>query len=290
MDWSKAKNILIIAFIVTNILLVFHLSKDVYFGGDIQIISDKYIQDVENHLADNGIKVKGQIPKEILSMPVLMVKYQYLDPEVVAKQFLGDNYKRIRAGVYQSNEKSVSILGNKKLAFKNSSKTTTNYGIDEKEAEELATQFLKDHGLYSNQLIMEQVYYGIVKEYDDIPLYKLVYHQSFKNRFLGESYVNVYVNYRGVVGLEALLLKTEKTQQSKKKIIPATEAVLRKMGDIIKDNHGEILITKIEVGYYFNPEEIQLTDWERIESGTAFPSWRIILQNGKTYYVEALKN
>lgn len=290
MDWSKAKNILIVAFIVTNILLVFYLSRDLYFGGDMQIISDKYIQDVENHLNENGIKIKGELPKEILSMPILMVRYQHSQPELIAKQLLGENFEKTAEGVYQSEDKIVAIQANKKVIYKNFKMSTIDYGIDEKEAERVATEFLKEHGLYDNNLVMEQVYYGVVREFDEVPLYKLVYHQTYKNRFLGESYVNVYVNYRGVVGMEALLLKTEKTLESKKKIIPATEAVLRKMNDIIQDNHGEILITNIEVGYYFNPRDLEDTDWVNIESGTAFPSWRIILQNGKTYYVEALKN
>ena len=290
MDWSKAKNILIIAFIVTNMLLVLHLGKDIYYGRDIQIISDKYIQDVENHLAENGIRVKGNIPKEILSLPVLMVKYQYFEPDEVAEQLLGEGYKKLKDGQYKLKDKTLSVFGDKKLVYKDASSSTANYGLDEEEAEELATEFLKGKGLYSNYLIMEQVYYGVVREFDDVPLYKLVYHQTYKNRFLGESFINVYVNYRGVVGMEALLLKTEKTQQLKKKVIPATEALLMKMNDIINDNHGDILITNIEIGYYFNPEEIQVADWENIESGSAFPSWRIILQNGKTYYVEAIKN
>jgi len=290
MDWSKAKNILIIAFIVTNMLLVLHLGKDIYVGRDIQIISDKYIQDVENHLAENGIKVKGNIPREILSLPVLMVKYQYFQPEEAAEGLLGEGYRLLKKGHYQLGNKSLSVLGDKKLIYKDTSNIAVNYGLDEKEAEELATEFLRNKGLYNNNLKMEQVYYGVVREFDEVPLYKLVYHQTYKNRFLGESFVNVYVNYRGIVGMEALLLNTEKTQQLKKKVIPATEALLMKMNDIINDNHGEILITNIEIGYYFNPEEIQEADWETIESGTAFPSWRIILQNGKTYYVEAIKN
>lgn len=290
MDWSKAKNILIIAFIVTNILLVFHLGRDVYFGGDIQIISDKYIQAVENHLNENGIKVKGELPKEILSMPVLMVKYKSVEPELIAKQLLGDSYKRTAEGVYEAKDKILIVQGNKKITFKNFTSEAADYVLDEAEAEKIASAFLKEHGLYDHNLVMEQVYYGVVREFDDAPLYKLVYHQTYNGKFLGESYVNVYVNYRGVVGMESLLLETESNLESKKKIIPATEAVLRKMNDIIKDNQGEILITNIEVGYYFNPAEIQDTDWEDIESGTAFPSWRIVLQNGKTYYVEALDN
>ncbi len=290
MDWSKAKNILIIAFIVTNLLLVFYLGKDMYSGSDLQIISDKYLQDVKDHLEENNIRIKGSIPKEILSMPLLMVKYRHIDPEAAAKQFLGENYTRVREGRYTAEDKSLMVLGNKKLVYKNNTSEIIDYGIDEDEAEVLATQFLKEQNLYSSQLVMEQVYYGVVKEFDEVPLYKLVYHQTYKNRFLGESYINVYVNYRGVVGMEALLLTTEKTQQAKSKIITASDALLRKMSDIINDNQGEILITKIEVGYYFNPEEIQLADWENIASGTAFPSWRIILQNGKTYYVEALDN
>ena len=140
-------------------------------------------------------------------------------------------------------------------------------------------------------LKLQQIYFGRAEEFNGAPVYKLIYNQTYKDRFLGESYVNVYIRQEEVVCIEVMLLEFQKVYKEKRKIITATEALLRKMNDIINDNEeNNIVVTEMEIGYYFNPMDIDLTTWDTVESGTTSPSWKIILNNGKTYYVEAFRN
>ncbi len=290
MDWSKAKNILIVAFIITNIFLIYHIGKDIFYSNDLRLISDEYINDVENHLAEYGITIKEEIPKEIFSMPVLVVRYENFDHEATAEQFLGKGYQTVEENIYQNDEAQLTIESNKRLKYSQLKKEVVDYRIDDEKAIEISNSFLEEHNLLRDDIILKQVYLGTEKAYGDTPLYKLVYNQTYKGKFLGESYIYVYVNYKGVVGMEAMLLKPDKTQDQKEIIISAAEALLKKMNDIVKDHRRDVVITDIEIGYYFNPYNVQLATWQQIESATAFPAWKITLENGKSYYVEALKN
>lgn len=291
MDWSKAKNILIIAFILTNIFLFYYVGKGLLAGSDLNLISDQYIADVESHLKENGIHISGDIPKEIISLPKVMVRFREFNHEEILELFMENNYHRISEATYKNENQKLIIEGNKKIIYKNSSEEKVADHISEIVAQEISNEFLKEKGLLDKNIELKQIFYQKYDEFSDLMTYKLVYHQVYKNRFLGESYIHVYVNETGVVGLEGMLLETDEgSKQQKKLLIPATTALLRKMNDMINDNRGEIVVRSIEVGYYFNPYDVEFTDWTFIESGTAVPAWKITLENGKIYYVEALKN
>lgn len=292
MDWSKAKNVLIVAFIVTNIFLVYNMEKNIFNRGDLQFINDDYIENAERYLIEAGIQLDIDIPREIVSLPELMVKYKIFEPTELAKEFLGEEYRQLENNSFISGTKIVQSISNKKFIYKNLINEAYRYPIDDEAAIEISNQFLSEHNLMHEDLKLQQIYFGIIEDFGDIPLYKLVYNQTYEDRFLAESYIHVYVRHKEVVGVEGMLLEFENTYGDKKKIISATEALLRKMNDIINDNQEDedIIITEMEIGYYFNPVDIDFTTWETIESGTTSPSWKIVLNNGKTYYVEALKN
>ncbi|AOY75331.1 two-component system regulatory protein YycI [Clostridium formicaceticum] len=291
MDWSKAKNALIVAFILTNIFLVYHIQKDMFNKGDLQIISDTYIKNAESYLVDNGLKLAIEIPREIISLPVLMVKYKVFDPYELAKNFLGENFEVLEENIYRAGNKQLQIISNKKFIYKNVVEEE-NYALAEEAAIDISNQFLQQHNFLQHGLVLKQIYFGVVEDFGEMPLYKLVYHQTYKNRFLGESYIHVYVRHKEVVGIEAMLLEQENVYGQKKRVIPATEALLRKMNEILQDNvyDKNITVKEMEIGYYFNPADFNFATWDTIISGTAFPAWKIVLDNGKTYYVDALKD
>ncbi|MBM7615540.1 two-component system regulatory protein YycI [Alkaliphilus hydrothermalis] len=290
MDWSKAKNILIIAFILTNIFLFYHVGKGLLVGGELDLVSNEYILNVERHLNEKGIYVSGEIPREIISLPKVRVKYKIYDHEETAELFLGKDYYKVSEGTYGSQHQQLIIEGNKKIRYYNASRTKVMDKISEVKAQEISNEFLKEKGFLTEDVHLKQIFYQSGPELEqDSMTYKLVYHQVFKKRFLGESYINVYVNHDGVVGFESMLLEIEgNDSQQKNLLIHATEALLKKMNEIINDNQDKIVIRNIEVGYYINPYD--LTDWQSIESGDAVPAWKITLENGKVYYVEALEN
>ncbi|HZX21712.1 MAG TPA: two-component system regulatory protein YycI [Clostridia bacterium] len=301
MDWSKAKNLLIVAFILTNIFLIYNILGETFRQSRAQVVNNKYSGNVEQYLNDNGISLDTSIPEEMVSLPMLVVKYKNFDSDKMAKMFLGKDYSKdtetqgsdsLKREIFEKNNKELIIEGNKRLAYRNKNirDEGQSYTLNEKTVIKMGGDFLKQYKLMKDDIELDQIYYGIEEHISDKPVYKLVYNQTYKNKFLGESYIYVYINHNGVVAAEAMLLEYEKTQQQRKKIISATEALMRAMNTILQENESPIFIKEIEVGYYFSPTSYTESDWKGIDSGTASPSWRITIHNGKTYFVEAYKN
>ena len=72
MDWSKAKNILIIALVITNLIL------GTYFFNEQKkdsIWSDDYTEDVAEYLAMQGVAVSCDLPVEKKKLPVIFVSF-----------------------------------------------------------------------------------------------------------------------------------------------------------------------------------------------------------------------
>lgn len=299
MDWSKAKNVLIVAFIATNIFLIYNIQSRLFGEQEIQLITDEYISSVEQHLNNYGIELEANISKEIISMPILVVRYKTFDSNTLAQSLLGSGYDKqiatledriLKREIFKSEDKELIIEGSKKIKYKNMSAEKNNYALNEKKIKKISNDFLKQNNLMKEDIELDQIYYGTEHDFDDENVYKLVYNQRYQNKFLGESYIHVYVSHRGVVGMEAMLLEYDKTQEQKKQIIPATDALMTAMSTILEENEQPITIKNIEVGYYFSPTDYTQSDWKVIESGTAFPSWKITIQNGRTYFIEAYKN
>lgn len=299
MDWSKAKNILIIAFIVTNIFLTYSLQSKFFGQQESQMITDEYVMDVEKHLNNNGIHLDVNIPREIVSLPILMVRYHGFDAEQTASKLLGKDYqwqnqtledKILKKETFKTDDKELIIDGGKRIQYMNYDGDIKHFALNEKTVSKISNDFLKQNDLLTSDIELSQVYYGTQEDLDDEQVYKLVYNQKYKNKFLGESYIHVYVSNRGVVKMEAMLLEYEKTQQQKKAIIPAADALTRAMGAMVEENDGDVCVSEIELGYYFSPSDYMESDWKEVVSGTAFPSWKITIDNGKTYFVEAYKN
>ena len=299
MDWSKAKNVLIIAFVATNIFLIYNMQSRLFNQQEIQLVTNESVRNVEAYLNDSGIELEADIPREIISLPILVVKYHIFDGESTAKSLLGIDYdkqtptleeKILKREIFKGIDKELIIDGGKRLKYINKNEDIQHFSLNEKKVKNISNDFLKNHNLLDLDIELSQIYYGTEDDFEDEIVYKLVYNQTYQNKFLGESYIHVYVSNRGVIGMEAMLLEYEKTQQQRKQIIPATQALTRAMNIILEENSKPIVIKEIEVGYYFSPSEYMESDWKEIESGTAFPSWKITLQNGKTYFIEAYKN
>lgn len=299
MDWSKAKNILIIGFIVTNVFLIYNIQSRLFDQEQTALINDEYVSNVEQYLEDSDIKLAADIPREIISLPILGVKYKTFDSDSIAESLLGKDYKKetestpylgLNKEIFKYGEKELIMYGNKRLKYKNMSNDRNSKFIDEDEVIKISNNFLKDINLLQENIKLDQIYYGRDSGFEGEQVYKLIYNQTYDDKFLGDSYIYVYVNHRGVVGLETMLLEHEKTNDNKRQVIPATEALMRAMNSIFSENDTPIAIKNIELGYYFSPESYMGSDWKSIESGTAFPSWKITIGNGKTYYIEAYKN
>lgn len=100
MDWAKAKTILIILLILTNIILV---TVFIYDQVNVSKSFEVTLQTI-NQLQKSNIEVTAEIPKKIKKMPVLYVQYNsdpndIIDREIAAQSFDEKNGKSTEGAI-----------------------------------------------------------------------------------------------------------------------------------------------------------------------------------------------
>ncbi|MBN7773304.1 two-component system regulatory protein YycI [Clostridium aminobutyricum] len=122
MDWSKAKNILIIALIATNLFLLFTYLDKNYLGK--QETDETVLFSV---LADKNIFVKTKLPTKYDKLPAVTVEYD------------NDREEQIKANLFRTIYNVSPQAG-------------------ETEYKESATRFLEDCGLMNENILLEGVF------------------------------------------------------------------------------------------------------------------------------------
>ena len=276
MDWSKAKNVLIIAFIITNIFLIFHIQKDMFNKDALSSRNEDKIKEVIHILEERGIKVETVVPMEVVELPVLEVEYITHDTEELEQLFLVDN-----SSESSLNEQLTFSSNNKVLHYQRSLESVTPGITNEKQAQQEAEKFLKNYGFMGSDVI----YWN--HSIND-KQYKIVFKQKYKGRVLEHSYMECMVSEFGVIEFERMWLRPIKFGTSKMEIIPAAKGLLKFMDEY--EGFEEAVITNISLVYWMDLSQNAFTNWENIESGTAIPAWRIELSNGETSFISAFVN
>lgn len=272
MDWSKAKTILIIAFIITNGFLIYHIQKDTMNGT-----LDNRIPEVVSILEGKNILVNTDIPAQTVELPALEVEYVTYEKEEIEKLFekeLGDpiNSKNIE----------LSIEGNDKIiVYKNSKYNPYIEELDGKRAQQEAERFLKKYGF----MTPDALYWSSLEQERG---FKVTFRQKYKGKFLEHSYMTLLVTKSGVKEFERIWLKPLKFGTNKQGVIPASKALLKFMNEW--NGNQKVSIVDISLVYWLDSSQNTLTQWENIESGTAIPAWRLELDNGEVRFITGFEN
>lgn len=278
MNWSRAKTILIIVFLIADIFLFY-----VTYSGSIETTDIKSISEVALHLEKQGIQIKGTIPAKGISCPLLNVKYKYFDEKEVSKIFFDsaenvnikrDDYKTSMDG----NGISLEMKNNGELFYLNRNVTASrDEVIDEKQALKNIEEFLNKLNINLNEV------YTSSKTSED-GYVKVGYTQGYKNMFLDNTYVEIKASNKGVAYLKMLWFESVKNGKTIKDVISPIDALM-KLSEIFRDNEKTITVQEMSQGYLFdlNIKQVKEFDVETVEEGTAIPVWRIKTDVGYIY-------
>jgi len=276
MDWSKAKNILIIAFIITNIFLLYNIKNNLEDANYFYSIDEERIQDVKEILESKNIIINTVIPQSKEKLPILTVEYEAYDPEEIAKKLLG-SYE-LKGEEYINKNERVKLLNNNKLLIyeKNPEwfKTRT---LSPEEAKEIANDFLANNGFMNENVCTWDMRINSKGQYE------VIYSQLYNEKFLEDSYMKVVLDNVGVVYFERKWLTPIEEKGSKMKVIPSTTALLMAIDEIkskTEGNYDKAVITEIKLGYLLDISKFDsLIKWYDMEMGDASPYWRITLED-----------
>lgn len=281
MDWSKAKNILIMAFIVTNLFLAYVLFLTDKEDDEVTV-KDELIVDVVNLLEKEGIKVDTEIPTLVPKLPVISLEYEIYNPVEIIPRFL-KNYKEEQMEnetVYTDGDKSLRFKeNNKKIVYENkdlrNNKETSKISLER--ATEISRNFMSEHGFDLKDV-------GLISHTEQGDIYKLEYRKVIEDIVVEETKMTIEVSSKGVILFERRWTEDVKRGRENLLTSSAPKALLRLL---TREEYYGRTIKEIDIRYYFNVDEYKKSiSFKDSTGGVATPTWRFIFEDGEELYLE----
>lgn len=273
MDWSKAKTILIVAFIATNILL-----GVVLFSGDKKVDSTTtqgFVEEVTKILNKKDISIDTEISTETPKLNTLTVEYEIMDPYEINKNYFSGEGKiesEEQDTIKISNENEyITITNKKELLYKNNNEIEKYKDLNEEVAKSIALEFLENKKYNTSDMILSYIRY----ENDN---YYLNFSKIYNDRYLEKTETNIEVGSRGVKSLERVWLNVLEEGETPIYISTAPKAILSLLN--IEETYGKT-IKDISLSYSFDlTEQKHIKDPKDAKKGGTVPAWRVLFEDG----------
>lgn len=234
MDWGRAKNVLIYAFLLLNMLLCYQLWIDLRDQVSANLDFTSLSESTQQVMEQKGIRVLCPIPAATPQLPGLAYRYS------------GDEQNREPVQLKKPiDSKLIFTFPELVRELENEIPDIATYRFDPLESE--AGRFVL-HPLVEKQWPLFRVKLELLYENQKIVAYRRPHIE------MGQS-----------------------SKEDVQKVLPASNALSSLIEKYFPADTG---VKEIELGYYgelFNSE-----------NQVAAPMWRFMLENGKSYYVDAI--
>lgn len=277
MNWSKAKTILIVVFLIADIFLFY-----VSYGVDmVNNVGEEDIAKVLDYLKSHNITVKGPIPSKGNPASLLYVKYKTLDIEEAREIFFdsADNIaiKESERKILMENDTILVELHNNGEIFYLDKRLNKkdNEAVDEGKITKSVDSFLKLLNIDLNQATLVK---KIVKD----NYVNLRYNQNYKNRFIDKTYLEIKAVDEGISYAKILWFESVQNGKTKNEVISPIKALL-KLAELHGIENNEVSVDEIIQGYYFSNSMEKTFGVRTVMEGNAVPVWRIKTNVGNVY-------
>jgi len=277
MDWSKAKSILIVAFIVTNLFLAYVLFNAQ--NVDNSNLNYEFIDDVKSLLLEKDIKINSTIPTEIPSLPLLTIEYETYDPVELANTFFGEyTIEEIDGNkYYRKGNETLTIENCNELIYTSEDNVEKINSTEKEELIKLAEKFIKDKGFAVDDYKMSEF-----SENDGT--YYIEFNKYIEGIFFEKSYMKFFIDEYGVKSFERYWVSSTELSSSNITLISAPRALLKLI--TIEDSYGKV-ITDITPCYYLDLQKhTSIGDPKKVKGGKATLAWRIKFDDGTKIFLE----
>lgn len=279
MNWSKAKNILIMAFLVTNLILGINLYRMHQLNEKPREYSEVYRNQVFEILNNNDITLATELPPIREDLTAAIVEYQLYKPEQIAKRFFENPSRQPIEDriLFVQGSEELEIINNKELVYKNNSPNLIYETMDENTALTLAEEFLRDRGLYDENA--DQLYLGKT----DMS-YELLYTKTYEGVLVEESKMTFGIDRRGIFEFTRLWIEDVKPNLEKPVVLEdPLEALLKLMTEA---KLGKTTIIDLRPCYYLGRGKNKVIDYNNAKRGEGTLAWRVLLSDGRKYFYE----
>lgn len=273
MNWEKAKTVLIVALLITDLFLAGVLYADRMRVAPAENAA-AFHRETKELLKDAGIALEAEIPKDGSSLPILDVAYETDTTDNLNQRFFQgkgrvaqDDDQRL---VLRTARGQLKVLDERRLIYE--ADAASNAFLNEKEAEKKALDFLAERGFPT----------------DDIALFyseaagnrrKLMFTKTYKNNYVESAYTEIDLVGDKVVRMDRLWIDVIDETAEREPLPMATQSLLRLLSH---DSLRGRTIKKIDPCYYFNPEEQgTVENLSHCTRGYATVAWRMELDGGE---------
>lgn len=267
MNWSRAKTILIILFLCTDLFLLGMYFTSRYSSSRI---SPRIIEDTVTVLKNNNITINPEIiPDKIQTVPYAEATNVISDYESFAKSVLGDNITQIKFG-YENNTGKITFNGDSFEYTKNVGfGLDTAYVNDEQGAKDVASAELSRLGfdLSSASVNASKTENG----------FSVYFKNSVNSLPIFVSEVTANLSDKGITSISGIWFNKASGKGEDTELKKVTSALIDFVPQL--PNGGEIV--SLEKGYtIFDKASYH-------KSATLIPVWHISCKDGKTYILDA---
>lgn len=273
MNWEKAKTVLIVALLITDLFLAGVLYTDRMRVAPAENAA-AFHRETKELLKEAGIALEAEIPKDGETLPILDVAYETDTADHLNHRFFQGKGRVVEGDdqrlVLRTGRGQLKVLDNRRLIYE--ADAASNAFLNEKEAEKKAMDFLAERG-YST---------------DDMTLFyseatgnrrRLMFTKTYKNDYVESAYTEIDLVGDKVVRMDRLWIDVIDETAEREPLPMATQSLLRLL------THESLrgrTIKKIDPCYYFDPEEQGTV--ENLSHGTrgyATVAWRMELDGGE---------
>jgi hypothetical protein len=281
LNWGQAKNLLIVAFVILDLILV-SLYLDIRRYAPGHSAAGQAEPELVAHLAENNITLAAELPWEVPSLPLLRVGIEKQNPYPIALSFFGT---LTEVNVIRPEDPLLELVftrDQEELLFYTSGVNVyTHRGLDRSpsdqtavQAEKQAQNFLATHGGSEGLTLIRTV------PYRRQGTYLVEFGQSYKGfPLVGASGAVLVVTPEGVENYWRRFLNVLGESGEPRAVITAAEALSALALQRPRPEAIPLTVREVVLGYLnrvYNADE-----WE------AAPVWRIWTGGDSYFYINA---
>ena len=285
MNWTKGKNRLIILFLSINILLGWANYRK---SSAAYVLKETQVQDINRVLRENNVFIDTPIPKAYKPLPKLTVSPFQLDGggrEDFVRRLLEtlDGVKvSIEAAkspdekprrIYYRGEESVTFEG-ENILYRHGQKQGVLAGeeLGISPAKDMARQWMVKMGYSPRKMHMQ-----VVEDGGDL---NIIYYDKYDGIPIFDSYVKISISPLGIQEVQVHKVELGQVTGGKQEIYSVDQVFFYLMTLLSSDEPTHI--KDIMLGYALeNPKGTHLI------AEKALPFYQVILEDGRTYYINA---
>lgn len=280
MEWSKAKNILILTFLALNIFLGYSLWKEANLLLHPRVVTQEEMVEAREKLEEANLELKVSLPQQIFHMPLLTVENNPPQERPLLEALFGEEGEMPPAES-QDSDPLLFRQGGKELRLWNKGRVEFTREIsfssppeefEEGEALLMAQEFLEELNLFPPDARVEEII--LLEE----GRYLVIFNQVYTNQALYGGSLQVQVTPGGVETFDRYWLDPQGFSGQEINTISAPSALLS-LGEKLVPFSEKREIVSVNIGYY--TEALDAQRWDMV------PAWRIKIAEQGIYFINA---